>query len=232
MDDLGQSFANAIRLIVSADTELTTIVWASLRFSLSSTFFASLIGIPTGIALSASRFRFKRFVEDLLNTLLSVPTVVVGLFVLTMIMNSGPMGQFQLLFSPAAIIIGQTVLIIPLVAALTCSSMSVINPVFRETALTLGAGRMRTTLTMAMEAQTALLVVCITAFGRVMGEVGISLILGGNIQGYTRTITTAISLQTSKGEFALGLALGIILLCVAFIVNFVLRRLGRRSIWV
>jgi len=158
--------------------------------------------------------------------------VVVGLFVYTIIMNQGPLGKFDLLFSPAAIIIGQTVLILPLVTALVCSSVSVVNPVVRETALTLGAGRLRTTFTIASEAQTALLVACITAFGRVIGEIGISLILGGNILGYTRTITTTISLQTSKGEFALGLALGILLLCTAFIVNFVVRRLGRRSTWV
>jgi tungstate transport system permease protein len=218
-------------MIVSADKSVTTIVLASLHFSLSSTLIASLIGIPAGIVLATSRIRFKRFIEDLFNTLLAVPTVVVGLFVYTIIMNRGPLGQFHLLFSPAAIIIGQTVLILPLVISLTSSSVSVVDPIIRETALTLGAGRWRTTLTIASEAQTALLVACLTAFGRVVGEIGISLILGGNILGYTRTITTAISLQTSKGEFALGLALGIILLCVAFAVNLVVRRLGRRSVW-
>jgi len=218
-------------MIVSLDADVMTIVWASLRFSITSTVIASLFGIPTGIALATSRLRFKRLIEDLLNTLLAVPTVVVGLFVYTMIMSQGPLGRFHLLFSPTAIILGQTLLIIPLVASLACSSVSVVNPVVRETAFTLGAGRLRTTLTIAAEAQAALLVACITAFGRVVGEVGISLIVGGNILGYTRTITTAISLQTSKGEFALGLALGIILLFVAFIVNFVIRRLGRRSLW-
>jgi tungstate transport system permease protein len=229
LSDLGQALTEAIRLIITADAEVTTIVSASLRFSLSSTFLASLIGIPIGIALAISRFRFKRFVEDVLNTLLAMPTVVVGLFVYTLIFSRGPLGGFHLLFSPAAIILGQTVLIVPLIAALACGSVSVVNPIVRETALTLGAGRFRTTLTVALEAQAALLVTCITAFGRVIGEVGISLILGGNILGYTRTITTAISLQTSKGEFALGLALGIILLCVAFGINITVRWLGDRS---
>jgi tungstate transport system permease protein len=232
LNDLGQSFNEAFRLIVSADDALTTIVWASLRFSLSSTLIASIIAIPAGIALATSRIRFKRFIEDLLNTLLAVPTVVVGLFVYTMIMSQGPFGQFDLLFSPAAIILGQTLLIIPLIASLAGSSVSVVNPVVRETAVTLGAGRMRRILTIASEAQTALIVACITAFGRVIGEIGISLILGGNILGYTRTITTAISLQTSKGEFALGLALGLVLLFVAFFVNFAVRRLGRKTAWV
>jgi tungstate transport system permease protein len=133
------------------------------------------------------------------------------------------------LFSPAAIILGQTVLITPLVAALACSAVVVINPVVRETAMTLGAGRFRTMLTVAAELRSAVLVACVTAFGRVVGEVGISLLLGGNISGYTRTITTAVALQTSKGEFALGLALGAILLCVAFAVNMTVRMLGSRT---
>jgi tungstate transport system permease protein len=229
LSDLRQALAEAVRLIISADENVTTIVFASLRFSLSSTLLASVIGIPAGIALANARFRFKRFAEDALNTLLAVPTVVVGLFVYTLIFSQGPLGRFQLLFSPAAIILGQTVLILPLVAALACGSVSIISPTVRETALTLGAGKFRTNLAVASEAQAALLVACITAFGRVVGEVGISLILGGNILGYTRTITTAISLQTSKGEFALGLALGIILLCAAFLINVTARLLRRRS---
>lgn len=230
MSDLGHAFSEAIRLILSADAEVFTIVSASLRFSLSSTLIASVIAVPLGIALAASRFRFKRLIEDLLNTLLAIPTVVVGLFVYTILFSQGPLGEFRLLFSPAAIIIGQTVLIIPLIASLSSSAVSIVNPVVRETALTLGAGRFRTTLTVASEAHSALIVACITGFGRVVGEVGISLLLGGNILGYTRTITTAISLETSKGEFALGLALGIILLIAAFIVNIAARILRRRSL--
>jgi tungstate transport system permease protein len=230
LNELGQAFSEAVRLILSADKDVTTIAFASLRFSLSSTLLASLIGVPTGIALAASSFRFKRLLEDLLNTLLAIPTVAVGLFVYLLIFSQGPLGGFHLLFSPAAIILGQTVLIIPLIASLSCSAVSIVNPVVRETALTLGAGRLRTVLTIASEAEAALLVACITGFGRVIGEVGISLILGGNILGYTRTITTAISLQTSKGEFALGLALGVILLCAAFGINIAVRVLRRRSL--
>jgi len=229
LSDLGQAFSEAIRLIVSADEEVMPIVLASLRFAVSSTLLASIIGIPAGIALAVSRLRLKKIIEDLLNTLLSIPTVVVGLFVYMLVYSQGPLGRFHLLFTPAAIILGQTVLIIPLLASMACSAVSILNPVVRETALTLGAGRLRTAWTVAAEAEAALLVACITGFGRVIGEVGIALILGGNILGYTRTITTAISLQTSKGEFALGLALGIILLCVAFAVNLAVRVLRRRS---
>jgi tungstate transport system permease protein len=228
LNDLELALKEAIRLIFRADPEVTTIVFASLRFSLSSTVLASLIGIPAGIALASSQFRFKKLAEDILNTTLAIPTVVVGLFVYTLLFSQGPLGRLQLLFSPAAIIIGQTVLIVPLIASLACSAVSMVNPIVRETALTLGAGSFRTAMTIAAEAHAALLVACITGFGRVIGEVGISLILGGNILGYTRTITTAISLQTSRGEFALGLALGIVLICAAFIVNITARLIGRK----
>jgi tungstate transport system permease protein len=230
LSDLEKALAEAIRLILSADKDVTTIVSASLRFALTSTLLASLLGIPAGIALANARFRFKRLLEDILNALLAMPTVVVGLFIYALIFSQGPLGRLQLLFTPAAIILGQTVLILPLVTSLTCGAVSVVNPAVRETAFTLGAGRLRTVRTVALEARVALLIACITAFGRVVGEVGISLLLGGNILGYTRTITTAISLQTSKGEFALGLALGIILLCAAFVISVTVRRLGRRSL--
>jgi len=230
LSDLENALAEAIRLILSADKDVTTIVSASLRFALTSTLLASLLGIPAGIALANARFRFKRLLEDILNTLLAMPTVVVGLFIYALIFSQGPLGRLQLLFTPAAIILGQTVLILPLVTSLACGAVSVVNPAVRETAFTLGAGRLRTVRTVASEARAALLIACITAFGRVVGEVGISLLLGGNILGYTRTITTAISLQTSRGEFALGLALGIILLCAAFVISVTVRRLGRRSL--
>lgn len=230
MSDLENALAEAIRLILSADKDVTTIVSASLRFALTSTLLASLLGIPAGIALANARFRFKRLLEDILNTLLAMPTVVVGLFIYALIFSQGPLGRLQLLFTPAAIILGQTVLILPLVTSLACGAVSVVNPAVRETAFTLGAGRLRTVRTVASEARAALLIACITAFGRVVGEVGISLLLGGNILGYTRTLTTAISLQTSRGEFALGLALGIILLCAAFVISVTVRRLGRRSL--
>jgi tungstate transport system permease protein len=229
LSDLGQAFRDAIRLILSADAEVGTIVWASLRFAVSSTAIASTIGIPAGVALANSRFRLKSLIEDILNTLLSMPTVIVGLFVYTLIFSQGPLGKFHLLFSPAAIILGQTILILPLITSLAWSAVSLVNPIVRETAITLGAGRFDIVRTVAAEARSALLIVCITGFGRVIGEVGIAIILGGNILGYTRTITTAISLQTSKGEFALGLALGIILLCVAFSVNIAARFLRSRS---
>jgi tungstate transport system permease protein len=219
----------ALYLIASADRDFLTIISASLRFSISSTFLATAIGLPAGIALANAQFPFKRLVEDILNTFLAVPTVVVGLFAYTLLFSQGPLGRLHLLFTPGGIIFGQTLLIIPLVASLSCSAISSVNPVVRQTALTLGAGRFQASRTVASETKAALLVVCLTAFGRVIGEIGISLLLGGNILRYTRTITTAISLQTSRGEFALGLALGFTLLCVAFGINIAMRLLRTRS---
>ena len=229
MSDLRQAFAEALRLVLSADSDFTTIVFASLQFSISSTILAAALGIPAGIALANARFPFKRFVEDVLNTLLAVPTVVVGLFVYALIFSQGPLGRLHLLFTPAGVILGQTLLIAPLVASLSCSAIAAVDPVVRQTALTLGAARSRAAWTVAAEARAALLIVCLTAFGRVVGEIGISLLLGGNILGYTRTITTAISLQTSRGEFALGLALGLVLLGIAFGINLAMRLLRTQS---
>jgi tungstate transport system permease protein len=213
LNDLRQAFVQALSLIASADRDFLTIISASLRFSISSTLLATAIGLPVGVVLANARFPFKRLVEDILNTFLAIPTVVVGLFAYTLIFSQGPLGRFHLLFTPGGIIFGQTL----------------VNPVVRQTALTLGAGKFQASCTVASETKAALLVVCLTAFGRVIGEIGISLLLGGNILGYTRTITTAISLQTSRGEFALGLALGITLLCVAFGINIAMRLLRTRS---
>jgi len=123
LSDLRQAFAEAVRLIISADSSFITIVSASLRFSIGSTLLASALGIPAGIALANARFRFKRLVEDILNTLLAIPTVVVGLFVYTLIFSQGPLGGLRLLFTPAAIILGQTLLILPLIASLACSTV-------------------------------------------------------------------------------------------------------------
>jgi len=226
MGYFAQAASEAFHLIISADPEIKTVTWASLRFSLTSTILASIVGIPAGVALVFMQFQLKKIFMALLNTLLALPTVVVGLFVYAFICRQGPLGYFGFLFSPIAIIIGQTILIIPIICVLTYSGVKSVNPVVRATALTLGAKPWRANVSVLAEAKGSVFAACVTAFGRVIGEVGISMMLGGNIAGYTRTITTVIALETSKGEFALGLALGIILLAVAFIVNFSIRLLG------
>lgn len=219
----------ALRLIVTADADLFNAVWASLRFSVTSTVLASLIGIPAGVALAVVRFPGRKLAVTSLNTLLALPTVVVGLMVYGIICREGPAGGMGLLFTPYAIIIGQMVLIVPIVTALTRGAVAAVDPVVKDTALTLGAGRLSTLWIVLREARAGVLVAIGTAYGRVIGEVGVSMMLGGNIDGYTRTITTVIALETKKGAFTLALALGIVLLLVAFAVNFTVRYWDRED---
>ncbi|MEW6363016.1 MAG: ABC transporter permease [Acidobacteriota bacterium] len=212
--------------MASGDREFLACVSASVKFSAGSSTLASIAAVPLGVGLATTDFRGKRLVVDVLKTLLSVPTVAVGLFVYAIIFSQGPMGGLHLLFTPGAIVIGQTVLILPLITTLTYGAVAGVDPLVRGTAQTLGAGRWRTLYTVAREARAAILIAVVTGFGRVFGEVGISMLLGGNIAGYTRTITTAIALETSKGEFALGMALGLVLLFVSFCLNIAIRLLG------
>jgi len=227
VDYLGRAVADALRLIIAADPDVVAAVWASLRFSFLSTVLASVLGIPAGVFLATVEFRGRQLVVTLLNTLLALPTVVVGLFVYALVFRQGPLGGLGMLFTPAAIVLGQTVLILPIVTALSRTSVAAVDPIYRATALTLGAGRWQTMWAILREARSGVLAACATAYGRVIGEVGVSMMLGGNIAGFTRTITTVIALETKKGEFALALALGIILLILAFAVNAGVRLLGR-----
>lgn len=223
MNDLASALAEALRLIVTADGDVVAAVWASLRFSLASTVLASAVGIPLGTALALVPFRGRGITVAVFDTLLALPTVVVGLTVYALLSRQGPMGGLGLLFTPWAIVIGQTLLIIPIVTALTRSAVASVDPVFADTARTLGAGPWRTGMALLGEARGGVLAACGTAFGRALGEVGVSMMLGGNIEGFTRTMTTVIALETSKGAFELALALGIVLLLAAFAVNLAVR---------
>ena len=229
MDYLTDAVIDALRMIAAADPHVVAAVWASLRFSVASTLLASAIGIPIGALLALGRFRLQRLVVAVLDTLLALPTVVVGLFVYALLCRQGPGGELGLLFTPYAIVIGQTVLIVPVVAALSRSAIASVDTAFARSALTLGAGHLRVWQVVLREARPGILAACVTAYGRVIGEVGVSMMLGGNIAGYTRTITTVIALETRKGEFALALALGIILLVLAFAVNLAVRLLAGRE---
>ncbi len=226
MDDLGRALWTALGLIATADADVVAAVWASLRFSLASTLLASLLGVPLGAALATVRFRGRQTLIALSNTLLALPTVVVGLTVYALISRQGPAGGLGLLFTPYAVILGQTVLILPITVALSRAAVASVPAVYAETARTLGAGPWRTTGAVLREAREGVLAACGTAFGRVIGEVGVSMMLGGNIAGYTRTMTTVIALETSKGAFELALALGIVLLVAAFAVNLAVRAWG------
>ena len=212
-------FAQAIALLVRGDREVWFITGTSLRFGLSSTLLACLPGIPLGVLIALKRFRFRRPLLAVVNTLMALPTVVVGLFVYSLISRSGPLGSLGMLFTPPAVVVGQAILALPIVLSMTASSLSRLDPLFPEVLTTLGAGRRQILWMSVREARGPVLAATLAAFGRVIGEVGAAMMLGGNIRMYTRTITTAIALETSKGDFALGLALGIILMIFAFGVN-------------
>lgn len=191
----------------------------SIKLAAISTLIAAVIGIPVGFILGTYDFPGRSFLASIVNTLLSLPTVVVGLAIYSFISRRGPLGRFGLLFTPTAIILGQAVLATPIVTALTMNATRSLERDLQMTALSLGASRVQVAYLLLLQARFAVLGALVAAFGRVIAEVGAAMMLGGNIEGYTRTITTAIALETSKGEFAFALALGIILLLISFVVN-------------
>ncbi len=196
--------------------------------SVSSCSIASAISIPLGSLVHFNRFRGKRPLISVIQTLYSVPTVVIGLFVFLMFSRAGPLGELKLLFTPAVMIIGQVALIIPLILGLIISALSGIDKAVAETAISLGATRFQMVMLILKEAKFAVLAAIIMGFGRAFSEVGLALMVGGNIRGFTRTLTTTISLETSKGDVELSIALGIILLMIALAINITLNRLQQR----
>ena len=221
MDLLIDSFLSAILLVVSLDSEMVAIVAVSLKVSCASTLIASAAGIPLGFAISFIEFKGKHLLITVLNTLLALPTVVIGLFVYAFISRRGIFGPLDLLYSQTAIIIGQVILIIPVVTVFTISAISRIDERYRRTAMTLGANRRQSAWIVFREARFGIVAAAIAAFGRVIAEVGISMMLGGNAKGFTRNMTTAMALEYDKGEFVLSVALGIVLLAVSFGMNII-----------
>lgn len=222
MDFISESFKTAISLILAFDSEVYQAVWTSLYVSVASVIIASVIGVPSGLLLSSKKFPFKRPATILLNTLMALPTVVVGLVVYGLISRKGPLGGLELLFSPAAIVIGQSILALPIIANYTLSAVKGADSRILPTAMTLGASPTQGYMLLLSEVRFGIMAAVIAGFGRVIAEVGVAMMLGGNIRGYTRTMTTAIALESSKGEFAFGMALGIILMGTALIVNLLL----------
>ena len=219
MEFLVDSFLSAFVLLWRLDQELVQIIYVSLKVSSISTLIASLVGIPAGFFIAFGEFRGKRLLITILNTLLALPTVVVGLFVYSFISRRGIFGPLDLLYTQKAIIIGQVILIIPIVTTFTISAISRIDERYRKTAMTLGANVLQTGWVIIGEARFGIVAAVVAAFGRVIAEVGVSMMLGGNAKGFTRTMTTAMALEYDKGEFVLGVALGIVLLTVSFGVN-------------
>lgn len=216
---LGEALAAALHLLAARDPTVLAAVRVSLEVALVATLFATLLGAPLGFAVATRRFRGRRVVEVALNTATALPTVVVGLLVYTLLSRRGPLGGLELLYTRAAMVIGETLLIAPLMAALTMALVSGADPRIRETALTLGASRLGAAWAVLGELRRGALAAVATGFGRLISELGVALMVGGNIRGATRTMTTAIALETGKGEFAVALALGMLLLAVALLVN-------------
>ena len=229
MESLLQGFFKAFDLIVHLDRTLFGIILLSLKVSGSALFIATVIGVPIGALLGLKRFPGRDLVISMVNTLMGLPPVVVGLFVYILLSRKGPLGFMGLLYSPTAMIVAQTILALPIVSALCHSAIVHVDPIIRQAARTLGATPNQETVAIISEARYGILSAIIAAFGRVMAEVGAILIVGGNIAGYTRVMTTTIALETDKGNFELALALGIILLALSFAINAALHAIQRKG---
>ncbi len=219
MHEFGLAFATAFRLIVDFDPGLVGIVGLSLRVSLTAVLLSALIGLPLGAAVAAFRFPGRRAVTLFLNTAMGLPPVVVGLIVYLILSRSGPLGVLGLLFTPTAMIVAQTVLIVPIVAALTRQVVEDLLEEYADLLRVMGTGPLTTLFTLLSEARWSLLTIVLAGFGRASAEVGAVMIVGGNIDRVTRVMTTSIALETSKGDLPLALGLGVILMTLSLSVN-------------
>ncbi len=214
-----EAVRSAFTMLLSGDPDLWRIIWISLKTSLVSLALAAPLAVLLGYAIARSRFRGRRVLIWLVQATLSLPTVLVGLLLYLLLSRQGPWGSLQLLFSQPGLMLGQFVIAMPVLVAFTLAAVQAADPRFAETALALGASRWRTMLTVLHEVRFGVMAAVISGFGRVISEVGCALMIGGNIAGETRTITTAIALETSKGDFAQGIALGMVLVVLALLMN-------------
>ncbi len=219
MNSLGEAFAAAWRLIAGFDAELAQVVGLSLQVSLIAVVIATLIGLPIGAMIAVGRFSGRQTLIVLLNALMGLPPVVVGLVVYLLLSRAGPLGNLGILFTPTAMVIAQTVLITPIIAAL---SRQIIEDAWREydeQLRSLGARRINAAMTLIWDTRFSLLTILLAGFGRAAAEVGAVMIVGGNIAGVTRVMTTTIALETSKGDLPLALGLGIVLITLVIVLN-------------
>ncbi len=229
MELIWRGFVKAIRLIASGDSDVLQITWLSLQVSGGATLLSLLVGIPAGMALALTRFRGRGLCVALVNTGMGLPPVVVGLVVSIFLWRSGPLGLLQLLYTPTAMILAQFIIAAPIVMGLTIAAMQQLNPKLRLQLLALGASRWQMLWLLMREARLPLLAAVMAGFGGVISEVGASMMVGGNLQGQTRVLTTATVLETSKGNFDLAIALSVILLVLAFTVNYLLTWIQQRG---
>jgi tungstate transport system permease protein len=229
MELIWQGLVEAVRLIATGDPDVLQITWLSLQISGGATLLSLLGGSPAGMALALARFRGRGLCVALVNTGMGLPPVVVGLFVSIFLWRSGPLGFLELLYTPTAIVIAQVVIAAPIVTGLTLAAMQQLDPKLRLQLLALGASRRQLLWLLMREARLPLLAAVMAGFGGVISEVGASMMVGGNIRGQTRVLTTATVLETGKGNFDLAIALGVILLVLAFAVNYLLTRIQQRG---
>ena len=222
MGDITSGFVQAINLILTLNPEVLQIAALSLYISLSATILAACISIPVGGFIHFYEFRGKQVLITLIQTLYSVPTVVVGLLIYLMISRSGPLGFLGLLFTPEGMILGQTVLVIPILMGLVIAALGGVDRTISDTLVSLGATGFQSIIQIVKEARYAILSAVVLGFGRAISEVGVAMMVGGNIRGETRVLTTAIALQTGIGDFGFSIALGIILLGIALIIVVIL----------
>jgi tungstate transport system permease protein len=221
------AFVLAVKMIFTGDPEVYGITVRTLEISISSTIIGALLFVPLGCLIYFNNFWGKRTLISIIQTCYSLPTVFVGLLVFLVFSRAGPLGVFGIMFTPQVMVIGQVVLISAIVTGLTISALSGVSPAIRETAVSLGASRFQSVWAVLKEARFAVLTAVMVGFGRAISEVGLALMVGGNIRGYTRVLTTAISLETAKGDIALSLALGFILVALALVVTVLANRFLR-----
>lgn len=219
----------AVKLVLAFDPELMAIVALSLRVSLTATLVAAVIGVPLGAILATRRFFGRQFLIVVTTTFMALPPVVVGLVVYLMLSRAGPLGSLGLLFTPGAMIVAQTILILPIVTALSREAILPLDREYRDLMWSVDAGPWLSLRTLMWDARFAVATAVLAGFGRAIAEVGAVLIVGGNIDGLTRVMTTTIALETSKGNLELALALGIVLIALAFAINLLIHLTGRIS---
>lgn len=229
MDLIVDGIGQAVRLLLRGDAEVFAILWLSLQVSGAATLISLALGVPGGAALALLRFPGRTAVVSLVNAGMGLPPVVVGLFVSLLLWRSGPMGAWEMLYTPAAIVLAQAVIATPIVTGITLAAVQHVPEMFRLQLLGLGASRVQMVWGVLKEARLPMLLAVMAAFGGVISEIGASMMVGGNIKGQTRTLTTAMALETGKGNFEIAIALSVLLLVLVFAVNWGLTSIQQRG---
>jgi len=231
VDVLVQGFRHALRLLAGGDPDVLGILWLSLEVSATATLIALVLGIPLGAALALTRFPGRVLLVSAVNTGMGLPPVVVGLFVTVLLWRSGPFGDLEVLYTPAAIVVAQAVIAAPIVTGITLAAVQQVPEKFRLQLVALGASRRQMVWVVLGEARLPMLAAVMAGFGGVISEIGASMMVGGNIKGQTRTLTTAMVLETGKGNFEVAIALSLLLLALVFGVNWTLTAVQQRRVW-